>query len=273
MTTTVNYLPSWANAKDPSDLFSSDGTVHFSDLKRIGDSGIQYLHGLKAKREPTRAMLVGTGVHHIVLGEREGAKVAHFTGAKRVGKAWTDFEATHDGYDILTQPEWDEAEAVATAVLTDPVAQSYLKGSRYEVPLSWEDGGLKCSTSGVDIVGNGMLGDLKTTNTTEVEKWMRQAFSFSYHCQMAFYRRGAKANGIDVSRGLFLLGVEVKPPYEVVALEMSEEIINLAERTVSLWLEKLKVYAESRQFPGRAQSPVVWTVPAWMREDDEEEDA
>jgi hypothetical protein len=270
---TDNFLPSWKNATDPSDfrMFADDGTVHFSDLKRIADSGVQYLHAISRPFIPTRAMLIGTGVHHIVLGERPTSKVAHFPGDKRAGKAWTEFEAAHPGYDILTNPEWDEAEQIATAVLTDPVAREYLDGARFEVPLSWEDSGLKCSTTGVDIIQPGRIGDLKTTNTTEIEKWQRQAFSFSYHCQLAWYRRGCVANGIDVSRGMFLLGVDVKPPHEVVVLEMSEDLIDLAERTLSLWMERLKVYVDSRQFPGRAQSAVVWTVPAWMRDDEEED--
>ena len=280
MTEGVTFLPSWANAKDPSDpppflTTAADGTIHLSNLKKIGDSGKQYIQSCNTKFEPTRAMLIGTGVHHIVLGSREGAKVVHFKGDKRTGKAWTDFATEHDGYDILTNPEWDEAEAIATAVLCDPVAQEYLAGGEYEVPLQWEDGGIRCSTSGVDIIQRALkrFGDLKTTNTTEIEKWQRQAFSFSYHCQMAFYGRGCRANGIGVSGGMFLLGVDVKPPHEVVVLEMSEELIALGEKTVSLWMEKLKVYRESNQWPGRAQSAVVWTVPAWMREDEDDDDA
>ncbi len=273
---TDTFLPSWAGATDPSDppplrMFAEDGTVHFSDLKKVADSGVQYLHAINTPHEPTRAMLIGTGVHHVVLGQRHGSNVVRFPGDKRVGKEWKDFAAQHAGADILTVPEWDEAEQIATAVLTDPVAREYLSGARFEVPLSWTDGDMKCSTSGVDIIQPGRIGDLKTTNTTEIEKWQRQALSFSYHCQMAWYRRGCIANGIDVSHGMFLLGVDVKPPHEVVVLEMSEDLIDLAERTLSLWLERLKVYIASRQFPGRAQSAVVWTVPAWMREDDEDD--
>ena len=92
-----------------------------------------------------------------------------------------------------------------------------------------------------------------------------------YHCQLAFYRRGARANGLDVSRGLFLLCVETKGPHEVVDLELSEGLIDLADRTVSLWLEKLRTYRDANQWPGYAQSPVVWDVPSWMREDDGED--
>ncbi len=274
---TVNFLPSWRDATDPSDemapFLHEDGTLHFSDLKRVADSGVQYLHGLKNRREPTRAMLIGTGGHHIVLGKRPTSRVARFPGDKRVGKAWKDFADAHVGYDILTVPEWDEAESVATAVLMDPVARDYLDGGEYETPLRWMDGEIPCSTTGVDIIQrqHKRFGDLKFTSTTEIEKWQRQAFSFSWHCQLAWYRRACKANGIDVGNGMFLLGADVHPPHEVVVLEVSEELGDLAERTLSLWMERLRVYIASRQFPGRAQSAVVWSVPAWLRSEDDEE--
>ncbi len=272
---TANFLPSWKDATDPRDpppfrMFAEDGTVHYSDLKRLALSGRQYLEGLKP-RDPTRAMLIGTGVHHITLGPRTGATVLRYPGDSRKGKVWTDFAAANPGADILTVPEWDEAEAIATAVLCDPMAQSRLNGARLEVPLEWMEGPLKCSTSGVDIIPPGSLGDLKTTTTCFPEALQRQCFKMGYHAQLAFYRRGAIANGIDVSKGLFLLCVETKPPYEVVDLELTEGLVDLAERTVSLYLEKLAVYVESRQFPGYSQSPIPWDVPAWMRSDDDEE--
>src|SRR4051812_47721540 len=94
---TDRFLPSWKNATDPSDMrmVAEDGTVHFSDLKKIADSGVQYLHALGRQHEPTRAMLIGTGVHHIVLGERPGSKVAKFPGDKRVGNEWKAFATDH----------------------------------------------------------------------------------------------------------------------------------------------------------------------------------
>lgn len=271
----MSAATSIAAGVQPLRFCAEDGTIHFTDLKKIPDSGVQYLHAVNTPhRDPTRPMLVGTGVHHIVLGKQAGSKVARYPGEKRVGNEWKKFAAEHAGYDILTIPEWDEAEAIATAVLTDPVAQAHLEGAEFEVPLAWTDGGLRCSTRGIDIVQRPQkrIGDLKTTNTTALAAWQRQAFSFSYHCQLAWYRRGCVANGIDVSCGMFLLGVDVKAPHEVVVLEMTEGLADLAERTISLWLERLRVYAESGQFPGRAQSAVPWDVPAWAREDDDEDE-
>ncbi len=248
----------------------ADGTHHFSQVKKLALSGKQYLHAVNTPHEPTRAMLIGTAVHHIVLGPRAGNPVLRYPGNSRVGNVWKDFAAANPGAEILTVPEWDEAEEIATAVLCDPVAVARLSGARFETPLIWEDGGLKCSTSGVDIISNDgeELCDLKTTNTVEPEAWKRQAFKMGYPMQMAWYRRGARANGIKASRGLFLLGVETRAPFEVVELELTEAMIDLAERTVSLWMEKLRVFTDSKQWPGYAQSSVPLDVPSWMREDD-----
>ncbi len=274
----VTFLPSWSKATDPSDApalrtCDEDGTHHWSTIKKIGDSGVQYLHAVNTPFEPTRAMLIGTGVHHLVLGARPGSKVAFFDGDKRVGKEWKDFVALHDGFDILTRPERDEAEQIAASVLLDPVAREYLAGARFEVPLAWDEDGIACSTSGVDIIQDQCkrFGDLKTTSTTELEALMRQCFKMGYYGQLAMNRRACRAHGIDVSRGAFLLCVETKAPFEVVVLEPTADLLDLGDRMVSLHLEKLRVYRESNQWPGRAQSAVVWPVPAWMQSDDDEE--
>lgn len=274
----IRFLPSWARATDPSDpvvrTCDEDGTHHFSQIKYLAKSGKQYLHAVNTSFEPSRAMLIGTCVHLLVLGPRPGKPVLRYLGDKRVGNDWKTFREANPTADILTVPEWDEAVEIATAVMTDPVAIARLAGARFETPLTWEDGGIKCSTSGVDIISNDdeELCDLKTTVTVEPEAWKRQAFKMFYPHQMVWYRRGARANGIPASRGLFLLGVETRPPFEVVELELTEAMIELAERTVSLWMEKLRVFTECKQWPGYAQSSVPLDVPTWMREDEDDDE-
>lgn len=253
----------------------ADGTHHFSQLKKLALSGRQYIHACNTEIEPTRAMLIGTMVHLLVLGPRKGAKpVVRFPGERRQGKAWDEFFAANVGAEILTKPEWTEADAIAAAVLADPIARARLDGAQLEVPLEWEENGLKFSTSGVDLVtANGAAGDLKTTTSTFPDAWTRHAFKMLYPQQVAFYRRGLAANGINCPAGLFLLGVETKAPYEVVDLELTEAMIDFADRNVSLWIEKLRVYKESNQWPGYAQSPVPFDVPTWMQAAEEDEDA
>lgn len=246
-----------------------DGTVGFSELKKLALSGKQYVHACNSDFTPTPAMALGTAVHAMVLGERHGHRVMRFSGQARRGSAWEAFEATHPSATILTAPEWERAKRISEAVTTDPVAREHLEGARFELPLSWDDDGIACSTSGIDIVGPMGTGDLKTTTTVFPDALQRQAFRMLYHCQLAFYRRGLRANGVDSPR-LFLLCVETVEPFEVVVMHLSAELVDLADRTVSLWLSQLKTYRESNQWPGYAQAPLTWDVPAWMAQGDDE---
>lgn len=249
-----------------------DGSHHFSHVKRLNLSAKQYLHAVNAPNEPTRPMLVSTAVHQIVLGPRAGKRVVVFDGDRRGTNAWKDFASKHDGADILTAPEWAEAREIAEAIGNDPLVRTRLDGARKEVPLEWEDGGLKCSTSGIDILGHGALGDLKGTHTSQPDAFMRTAFRMLYHVQLCWYRRGAIANGVDVSRGLFVLGYEMKAPFEVVDLEMTERLVELGDQTLTVWLEKLRVYRESNEWPGYCQSPIPWDVPRWMQDDEDDDE-
>lgn len=256
-----------------------DGCVHFSELKKLDLSGAHYLHACNTKTEPTRPMLVSTAVHQILLGPRADKKVMVYPGDARRGNDWKVFRAAHPDCDILTQPEWDDAAAIANELMKDPLVIEHLEGARTEVPLRWSDGDLPCSTSGIDVVGRGMLGDIKGTHSAKPELWMRTAFRMHYHCQLAWYRRGAVANGIDVSKGLFVLGYEMTPPYVVVPLEMTEDLIDLGERTLAIWLEKLRQYRLSipeprtpKDWPSYTAAPVPWAPPAWMVGDDEDDD-
>ncbi len=248
-----------------------DVAVHFSTLKRIGDSGLQYLEALRGARSSSAAQVLGTAVHSMVLGSRPGESLARYSG-RRAGKEWDAFESANAGATILNDTEWTKAAAIAESVRRDPVAREFMIGARFEVPLSWEEDGVLCSTSGVDIVQPTRIGDLKTAATTHIDRFQRQAFGFSYHAQMAFYARGARANGLDVSHGVFVVAVETCPPYEVVVHELSEDLLDLGDKTVALWLERYRTYRESNQWPGRAQSAVVWSVPSWMSADDDDEE-
>lgn len=250
----------------------ADGTHHFSHVKKLNLSARQYLHAVNDDSEATRDMRVSTAVHQLILGPRAGKEVVVFEGDRRGTNDWKAFVAKHPGAEILTAPEWKDARVIAEAVGNDPLVRARLDGARTEVPLEWMDGDLKCSTSGIDILPPGALGDLKGTHTAQPEAFMRTAFRMLYHVQLCWYRRGAIANGIDVSRGLFVLGYEMKPPFEVVDLELTERLVELGEQTLTVWLEKLRGYRAANQWPGYCQSPIPWDVPRWMQGDEEDDE-
>jgi hypothetical protein len=264
-------------------ILDEDGTLHFNHLKRINESGVQYLHSVNNELEPTSDMLVGTAMHFQTLGKRPESKdLAVFTGKVRKGKEWDAFEAEHADEEILSQSEWDKAELMTKAIRRSPLAQRRLAGARFETPMKWEENGIPCSTTGIDIITTGLdLGDLKSAACTEPEAFKRVCFSMGYAQQLAFYRRGARANGIDV-RKLFILGVDRPNPrraIEVVEFVLDEDLIEHAEKSLTLSLERLRSYMLSipepkdiYDWPGYSESPIVWSLPSWMTKKGEDED-
>ena len=255
-------------------IFDEDGTLHFSAFKRLALSGVHYLHAVNTPFEPSSEMKIGTCVHYLVLGKRPGAKrLAKWEGDRR-GNEWKAFAAKNADAEILTASEWEEAERIADGVMRSPVARRRLDGARFETPLTWTESGIMCSTDGVDIINGRGLGDLKTTRCAEPEAFKRQCFSMHYAQQLAFYRRGARANGIDVGE-LFILGVENREPYLVVELDLTEDLIAFADKTVSLWFEDLRrnmlACPEPQSiydWPAYTEAAVTWDVPPWMAKGD-----
>lgn len=247
-------------------------SIRFSNLKLMGKSPAHYYARMTGPAfEPSRAMKVGSATHRLVLGQGPGRAIVRFEGEARRGKEWTAFEDAHPDADILTAPEWAEAEVIAAAVAASPAAQDVLRGARYEVPLDWEMCGMRCVTGGIDIVGAGYIADLKTAQSSEPGAFGRQAFSMSYHAQLAFYAEGARQNGLPVDRAL-VVAVESSPPHCVTVLRVAPELLEHGAQLCRLWLERLKACAEADEWPGYAQSPVEWALPAWLGPREESDD-
>ncbi len=247
-----------------------DGAVHFSNLKHFNQSPAHYRVSCETPFHATRDMRIGTGTHQIVLGPRLDKMVVVFKGDRRSGTKWEAFEEENRGREILTQPEWDEAEEIAAAVLADPIARKYLEGRR-EQALAWTTDGIACATDGIDLVGANWLADLKVTNCSKPERFSRLATNLFYHAQMAFYDDGAKANGIDTSGGLFLIAVESKAPFCVVVYRLPPETVDQGHKSNSIWLEKLRACEENDFWPGYVQNVVDLDLPPWMSGDDDED--
>ncbi len=243
--------------------------VHFSDLVCFADSPAHFRAALNLRRKVTPQMLRGTLVHQLVLGPHRTKTVVLYEGEERKGKAWADFKAAHKGEEIALQSEWDDAKCIADAVLADPVARLILDGARREVGMSWESGGIKCETDGVDIVNGGIIGDLKITHCTQPRRFSRHAIDSWWHAQLAFYEEGANANGITSGRGLYAVGVEPVPPYAVTVLKMPPETIEHGRKSCVKWLEKLRACRDNDHWPAYTQTVESCDLPEWMQESED----
>lgn len=250
-----------------------DSAMHFSTLKSIAESPQHFRHALVNPLKPTKAMRIGTIVHRLILGPQADHDVVTFEGTRN-GKIWDLFKKAHAGDTIVSDKEWEEAEEIADAAKRTDAIKRALDGSRFEVPLRWENSGVPCSTRGIDIVtaGKRKIADLKTAISVNPKKFLRHAERMFYQVQLAHYEDGARENGIDTSGGVELVAIESKPPFAVQVFVLPPDVLDWGRRQLALWIARLKSCADEDFWPAYSQSPVRWEVPAYAIEDDEDDE-
>lgn len=160
---------------------------------------------------------------------------------------------------IVTQEEYDDARRCADAVLRHPIAAPLLQDAQTEVPLRWEYLGRACAGT-LDVLGSGRLCEVKTTAIASPGFITHQSLKYHYLAQMAWYREGARLNGHRVQAS-FIIGVETREPFPVTVMQPTERALEMGERTVRLWMERLLACEAANVFPEYAQDVVELDVP------------
>jgi hypothetical protein len=254
--------------------------VRFSTLKHLSRSPAHYRHAIESPFKDNAAMRIGRLVHWHLLGgmpDDEDGRIVIYDGERR-GLKWAAFEAEHDGAEIVTAKEWEKALPIADAVTKHELASSLLAGCTLEQHLPWAIHDRAFSSRPDAFRDGAHVIDLKTTTNCSPMELQRQAWKMHYHVQLAMYSDALAYHGIKVP-SRYIIGVEVAPPHIVTVLELSDALIELGRRTYLGWYEALRVCESSDYWPGYAQQPVPWDVPAWfeveeeMDDDDDEEEA
>ena len=250
--------------------------VRFSALKNIARSPAHYHHAVQQadRWAGTASMRIGSGGHAMLMGQ----PVVQYTGAVRRGKAWDAFRAANRDATILSGKEWDTAHAISQAVKADPLAARLLLADNmtYERTIHWDYQGRACRST-PDARSAYTLIDLKTTKCADPGRFVRDAMWMGYHAQLAFYGMALEAAGGMKPRDSYIIAVENKPPHPVVVLKLTERAINMGERLVRGWMERLKVCEDANEWPGYVQCVTDFDVPdddiGLTFGDDDEEDA
>lgn len=227
--------------------------LHYSRLKLMARSPLHYA---AATVEETMAMERGSAVHSLVLG---GQQVLPWEeGRPRRGTDFEAFEADHPGALILTAKAFDEANAIAQSVLSNPLAMSRLDGA-HETEHSWKFGARECAGR-IDSLGE-YLTELKVTASADPQKVMWQALKMGWFAQLAWYLDGLNLSGVDVKQLPRLVAVEPKPPYAVTTFRLTPASVDQARCTYRGWLERLLVCEATDDWPPYAQGEVDLDVP------------
>lgn len=219
--------------------------VRFSHLRAYGRSAAHGRHARMAQEaDPTYAMERGTAVHALLFGTRN---VCGYTGAQRRGKEYDAFAAAHPDHEILTAAEYNKALRMADAVRSCELAAPYLRGVHEETLLfRWM--GLDCRAT-PDVRGEDFLMELKTSASAEPVKFTYQALRMAYHAQMRMQQIACKDK-----RPCFVVCVESAEPFPVTVFEIDKRTLEIGEKLLTLWAERLKACEASGTFPPYCQS-------------------
>lgn len=230
--------------------------VRFSHLKAYGRSPA---HGRHARIAPqgseTYAMERGTAVHAILFGT---SKVIGYPGATRRGKEYDKFALEHPDHEILTATEYDKAMRMADAVMACSLAEPLLKGiTEQKLLFKWM--GLDCRAT-PDVRGDDFLTELKTSQSSDPNKFLWQARRMGYHAQMRFQGYACEKTHVAKIRDHWIVCVESEAPHPVTVFHVEPEALEEGEKLLTLWAERLKACEAANNFPGYIDCPVplVW---------------
>jgi len=240
----------------------TDGRLHYSALRAFAKSPAHYLALLERPRTDSAPMRLGRLVHALVLG---GAYVI-FDGTRR-GKTWDEFQAQHDGEDIFTVSEHEDAQRIASAVIAHDEAMSLLAGE-HELSLQWTLDGRECAGR-IDALTPECVTDLKTTADAHPERFTRQAIRMGYHAQLAWYADAVASTGRPRPTRHCLVAVETEHPHVITTLELTPAAVEAGRALYRSWLAQLADCERTGRWPGYAEG----TIPLDVYRATEEEDA
>ena len=255
------------------DYRREDG-VNQSSLKKILDSPAHYQAALKFRMIPTPAMEMGTALHCLSLdGEAafNGAYVKKPEGlslATKEGKAW---KAEAGRKKVLNTGGKDDPwgsvlgmdKSLKRLAWFDPAQKDYIKHN--EVSIYWREHGIPCKAR-LDrvLIEEGIVLDLKTTDSVEPELFTKKVVGLGYDFQAAFYARAAELAFGKPFKFIFVC-IERKAPYTVDLFEATPEMMEEARYKVDKALQLCAECTESGEWPNR--EPVIHQLeyPGWYK--------
>lgn len=243
-----------------------------SSLKKILDSPAHYQAALKLKMIPTPAMEMGTALHCLTLdgqaafsngyikkpdgirlNTKEGKEWKEGVGRKKVlsaGGKDDPWGAVHGMDASLRRLAW-----------FDPEQKDYIKNN--EVSIYWDWSGVKCKAR-LDrvMIEEGLVLDLKTTDSVDPEQFTKKVVNLGYDFQAAYYAKAAEQAYGKPFRFIFV-AVERKAPFTVDLFEVTPDMMEEGMRKCEMAISRFAECTASGEWPNR--EPVIRNLdyPGW----------
>jgi hypothetical protein len=254
------------------DDYSRIDAVRHGSLKQLQKSPLAMRSAETSERVDTDAFRFGRAVHVAVLEpERFYRDVDVYHGVRR-GADWEAFADESSAEAILSEREYELCAQLASAVRSHPVAAAHLAAGTAELTLVWDDPltGVRCKARPDWIGPSGPMCDLKTTRDVGAGAFGRDAASFGYHTQAAFYLAGWHVLTGEL-REFVLIAVEKAGAHDVACRRLPAPILARGAVRVWEWLETLADCRASGSWPGCAPAQEDLVFPHWALAEPEQE--
>jgi exodeoxyribonuclease VIII len=218
----------------------------------------------------TDPMKLGDAIHTAILEpEFYESRYAVWTGGRRAGKAWTEFNVAAAGATILTTVQDERARATA-AYIKDYAENIYgvLRNGQSEVSYFASDPetGLAVKAR-ADFYGEAgdhrVLVDLKSTSDVTPYARSKALVDKGYAIQLAFYMHVMEQATGQRPTSAFILWVPTTGPIDAVMDRVDPEAIEWGWKRAQAALAGIKECVDSGEFPGMHHAIETLNLPKW----------
>ena len=223
----------------------------------------------ETKREPSKAMLLGTMAHVAVLEPKKldtafVEKPSDIDFRTKAGKEWRESVGTTP---ILDADEARAVRGIRDSIAAHDAAKALLAGCDSEVAMFaehrtglWIKG--RVDALKVESDNEAIIVDVKTTSAgADYGTFSRQAAQLNYHLSAAWYCHLAGLNGLPPAR-FYWIAVEVTPPYAVAVYEIHPDALDLGVGMMNDALELIAQCEDGGHWPGYEAQITALNLPA-----------
>jgi TPR repeat protein len=230
-----------------------------------------YHHWAATGSRRTREFDLGHAAHTLVLGT--GARLVVVEADNWLTKAAKQQrdEARADGAVPILRGEYDQAKAIAAAVLQHPIASALFNPDRGkpEQSLFWvdEETGVwrRARLDWLPDAGRGRLivPDLKTTLSAEPSHLAKALANYGYYQQAAWYLDGVGALELGPDPAFVFVFVEKTPPYLVTVAEADADALHWGRVRNRKALDLYRRCKQTGHWPGYSDDVIPLSLPGW----------
>jgi len=279
----MGTLPVGLHKHVPMDRYLSMAAIGSTELGWLATSPLYFRYMMDSRTRPdSDAMALGTAVHMAVLEPDlfeatycdepcvDGIDSSRPRATKAYREAVAEMETS--GRIVLKGDTAFQVRAMAAAVRGNPHAAKLLdKAPERELTIRWDRDGRACRGR-ADMLGEGVLADLKTTRS--LKNFSPFAITrLGYYRQLAMYRAGLRQLGRTVNHVL-IVAVENVEPFDVACYAMDEAALIAGDMECERLFALLDECESSGKWPGAFPDIVKGTITdalaAEMAEADQE---